>query len=152
GRARVTEIGQAHQMLGPLLGPAAAIVFAAALLMSGLSSSITAGMAGGSIFSGIFGEPFDIKDIHSRIGAAGTLAAATGLVFVIGDPFRGLVVSQMLLSMQLPITIVTQIRLTSSPAVMGRYANGPGLKVLLWTVAAVVIGLNGLLLKALIFG
>lgn len=152
GRARVTEIGQAHQMLGPLLGPAAAIVFAVALLMSGLSSSITAGMAGGSIFSGIFGESYDIKDLHSRIGAAGTLAAATAIVFVVGDPFRGLVVSQMLLSMQLPITIVTQIRLTSSREVMGNYANGPGLKVLLWTVAAVAIGLNVLLVKALIFG
>jgi manganese transport protein len=152
GRTRVTEIGQAHDMLGPLLGPAAAVVFALALLLSGLSSSITAGMAGGSIFSGIFGESYDIKDLHSRIGAVGTLIAATAVVFVIGDPFRGLVVSQMLLSMQLPITIVTQIRLTSSPAVMGNYANSGGLKVLLWTVAAVVIGLNVLLLKALIWG
>ncbi|MGZ5469984.1 MAG: divalent metal cation transporter, partial [Candidatus Aminicenantales bacterium] len=70
----------------------------------------------------------------------------------IGNPFRGLVVSQMLLSMQLPITIVTQIRLTSSTAVMGNYANSGGLKLLLWTVAAVVIGLNVLLLKALIWG
>jgi len=152
GRIRVTEIGQAHQMLGPLLGSAAAIVFALALLLSGLASSITAGMAGGSIFSGIFGESYDIKDLHSRIGAVGTLIAATAVVFFIGNPFRGLVVSQMLLSMQLPITIVTQIRLTSSPAVMGNYANSGGLKVLLWTVAAVVIGLNVLLLKALIWG
>ncbi len=152
GRTRVTEIGQAHDMLGPLLGPAAAVVFALALLLSGLASSITAGMAGGSIFSGIFGESYDIKDLHSRMGAAGTLIAATAVVFFIGNPFRGLVVSQMLLSMQLPITIVTQIRLTSSPAVMGNYANRTGLKVLLWTVAAVVIGLNVLLLKALIWG
>ncbi|MGZ5479431.1 MAG: Nramp family divalent metal transporter [Candidatus Aminicenantales bacterium] len=152
GRVRVTEIGQAHQMLGPLLGSAAAIVFALALLLSGLASSITAGMAGGSIFSGIFGESYDIKDLHSRIGAAGTLIAATAIVFFIGNPFRGLIVSQMLLSMQLPITIVTQIRLTSSTAVMGNYANSGGLKVLLWTVAAVVIGLNVLLLKALIWG
>src|SRR5665647_11019 len=152
GRIRVTEIGQAHQMLGPLLGSAAAIVFALALLLSGLASSITAGMAGGSIFSGIFGEYYDIKDLHSRIGAVGTLIAATAVVFFIGNPFRGLVVSQMLLSMQLPITIVTQIRLTSSTAVMGNYANSGGLKVLLWTVAAVVIGLNVLLLKALIWG
>lgn len=150
GRAPVTEIGQAQRLLGPLLGPAAAAVFAVALLLSGLSSSITAGMAGGSIFAGLFGEPYDIKDLHSRMGAAGTLVAATAVIFLIGDPFRGLIVSQMLLSMQLPITVVTQIRLTSSPKVMGAYANGPALKVLLWTVAAVVIGLNALLLKALI--
>jgi manganese transport protein len=152
GGAPVTELGQAQKMLGPLVGPAAAVVFALALLLSGLSSSITAGMAGASIFAGIFGESYDIKDLHSRLGAAGTLVAATAVIFLIGDPFRGLVVSQMLLSMQLPFTIVTQIRLTSSPKVMGKYANGTGLKVLLWTVAAVVIGLNVLLLKALILG
>ena len=152
GRAPVTELGQAQKMLGPLVGPAAAVVFALALLLAGLSSSITAGMAGASIFAGIFGESYDIKDLHSRIGAAGTLVAATAVIFLIGDPFRGLVVSQMLLSMQLPFTIVTQIRLTSSPKVMGKYANGRALQALLWTVAAVVIGLNVLLLKALILG
>lgn len=152
GRAPVTELGQAQKMLGPLVGPAAAVVFALALLLAGLASSITAGMAGASIFAGIFGESYDIKDLHSRIGAAGTLVAATAVIFLIGDPFRGLIVSQMLLSMQLPFTIVTQIRLTSSPEVMGKYANGRGLQALLWTVAAVVIGLNVLLLKALVLG
>lgn len=150
GRAPVTEIGQTQRMLGPLLGPAAALVFALALLLSGLASSITAGMSGGIIFAGMFGESYDIKDLHSRVGAAGTLIAATAAVFLIGDPFRGLIVSQMLLSMQLPITIVTQVRLTSSREVMGKYANGTGLKVLLWAVAAVVVGLNVFLLKALI--
>jgi len=152
GRAPVTEIGQAQRMLGPLLGPAAALVFALALLLAGLASSITAGMSGGIIFAGMFGESYDIKDVHSRIGAAGTLIAATAAVFLIGDPFRGLIVSQMLLSMQLPITIVTQVRLTSSPAVMGKYANGTALKILLWAVAAVVIGLNAFLLKILVLG
>jgi manganese transport protein len=152
GRAPVTEIGQAQRLLGPLLGPAAAAVFALALLLSGLSSSITAGMAGGSIFAGIFGEAYDIKDPHSRLGAAGTLVVATVIVFLISDPFQALVISQILLSVQLPITIVTQIRLTSSPKVMGKYANGTGLKMLLWAVAAVVIGLNVLLLKALVLG
>jgi manganese transport protein len=152
GRPPVTELEQAQRMLGPLAGPAAALVFAVALLLSGLASSITAGMSGATIFAGIFGESYDIKDLHSRVGAAGTLVAATAVVFVVGDPFRGLVVSQMLLSMQLPVTIVTQVRLTSSREVMGGYANGPTLKLLLWTVATVVIGLNVFLLKALIWG
>jgi len=152
GRAPVVDLEQAHRLLAPLAGPAAAVVFAAALLLSGLSSSITVGMAAGTIFAGLFGEPYDIKDLHSRIGAAGTLAAAAAIVFFVRDPFRALIVSQMLLCVQLPFTIVTQIRLTSSPKVMGRYANPPALKVLLWAVAAVVIGLNLALLKMLIFG
>ena len=58
----------------------------------------------------------------------------------------------MLLSVQLPITIVSQIKLTSSPAVMGEYANRWGLKVILWTVSAVVIALNLLLLVSLLTG
>ena len=58
----VTELSQAEQMLRPLLGSTAATVFALALLMAGIASSITAGMAGGSIFAGIFGEPFNSSD------------------------------------------------------------------------------------------
>ncbi len=89
GRSPVTELGQAQKMLGPLVGPAAAVVFALALLLSGLSSSITAGMSGATIFAGIFGESYDIKDLHSRVGAAGTLVAATAVIFLIGDPSGG---------------------------------------------------------------
>jgi manganese transport protein len=152
GHGQVTEIGQAQRMLGPLLGTAAAVVFAVALLLSGVASLVTAGIAGGSIFTGFFGESYDIKDPHTRIGAVGTLVAATLIIFLIRDPFQGLIISQMILSLQLPFTIVTQIRLTSSKKVMGRYANPPGLKVILWTVAAAVIGLNVLLLKAWLTG
>ena len=55
----VTEISQAQEMLVPLLGPVAAILFAIAFLFAGVASSVTAGMAGGSIFAGIFAEPYD---------------------------------------------------------------------------------------------
>lgn len=146
GRGPVRELAEAQKMLGPLLGPAAAAVFAVALILAGFSSSVTAGMAGGSIVAGMFGEPYDIKDLHSRVGAAGTLGAAALAVFAVRDPFRGLLLSQMLLSVQLPVTIVAQIRLTSSRKVMGPYANPPKLKAVLWSVAAVVIALNLLLL------
>jgi manganese transport protein len=150
GKLRVTEIEQAHDMLGPLVGHTAAVVFAAALLLAGLASSVTAGMAGSTIVAAMFGETYDIKDLHSRLGAAFTLVAATAVVFFIGDPFKALLLSQMLLSVQLPITIVTQIRLTSSRAVMGRYANSPLLQVILWAVAAMIIALNLMLARSLI--
>jgi manganese transport protein len=129
GKSPVTEIEQAHDMLGPLVGGTAALVFAFALILAGLSSTVTAGMAGSTVFAAIFGETYDIKDFHSRIGAGLTLAAATAGIFFIGDPFKALLLSQMLLSVQLPITIITQIRLTSSSAVMGKYENSPFLKV-----------------------
>ncbi len=150
GKMRITELEQAHDMLGPLVGPTAAVVFALALLLAGLASSVTAGMAGSTIFAAMFGETYDIKDLHSKLGAGVTLILATAGIFLVADPFKALLLSQMLLSVQLPITIITQIRLTSSHAVMGRYANPPLLRVLLWAVAAVVIALNVMLARALI--
>lgn len=138
----VTELDQAKEMLEPLLGGGAGIVFALALLFAGIASSVTSGMAGGSIVAGIFGEPYDIKDSHSRLGVAGGLVAALILIFLINDPFHGLIFSQMLLSIQLPLTIVMQIYLTSSTKVMGKFANKRGDKILLAVLAAIVISLN----------
>jgi len=143
---QVSELQQAHEMLHPLLGSHAAIVFAVALLFSGISSSITSGMAAGSIFSGFIGEPYDIKDNHSRLGVAISLLFALGIIFLITDPFRGLVYSQMLLSMQLPITIFLQIYLTSSKRVMKQHANGMMFKAALVAIGGVVTFLNVMLL------
>ncbi|MBP2667377.1 MAG: Mg2+/Co2+ transporter, partial [Firmicutes bacterium] len=146
----VSELEQAAQMLAPLLGKAAAVVFALALLFSGLASSVTAGMAGGSIFAGGFGEAYDINRDHTRRGVLLTLCVAALLIFFITDPFKGLVYSQMLLSLQLPWTIFLQIRLTSSTAVMGKYANRPKTAVILWVIGAIVTGLNVMLLVELL--
>jgi manganese transport protein len=142
----VSSLPQAQLMLRPLLGSAAAAVFALALLFSGLSSSVTAGMAGGSIFAGMFGEPYDSKDGHTRWGILITYVGALFLIFLVHDPLRGLLISQMLLSIQLPWTIVTQISLTSSRKVMGRFANTGVERLCLWVVAGVVVALNALLL------
>jgi len=141
-KTTVTDLAQAEQMLKPLLGNAASIVFAVALLFAGLSSSITAGMAGGSIFAGVFSEPYNIKDRHSRIGVLLTMIPATVIIFLIRSPFDGLIYSQMLLSVQLPITIFALIFLTSSEKVMGKYANSKGGKVILWAIGLVVTVLN----------
>ncbi len=105
----VTELQQANHLLTPLLGSNAAVVFAVALLFSGLSSSITSGIAAGTIFAGMFREPYDIKDNHSRLGVLISLLPATALIFLIADPFKGLILSQMILSIQLAFTIFLQI-------------------------------------------
>ncbi|HUT85002.1 MAG TPA: Nramp family divalent metal transporter [Thermodesulfobacteriota bacterium] len=142
----VTELPQAEATLRPLLGSAAALVFAIALLFAGFSSSITATMAGGSIFAGIFQEPFDIKDSHSRTGAFITLAGALLIIFFISDPFKGLIWSQIALSIQLPWTIFAQVFLTSSSQVMGKFANRVWDKILLVSIAVIVSFLNVMLL------
>jgi manganese transport protein len=138
----VAELQQAKNMLEPLLGTNAAVVFAIALLMAGIASTITSAMAGGSIFAGFFGEPFDMKDNHSRLGVLISLIPALLVIFVISNPFKGLIYSQMLLSIQLPITIFTQIYLTSSRKVMSKYANSLPLTVFLLLIGSVVTFLN----------
>ena len=142
----VGSLEQAQNMLRPLLGNASAIIFALALLFAGVSSSVTAGMAGGSIFAGLYKEPFDIHDNHTKLGVAITLIGGLTAIFFIKDTFQGLVWSQMLLSIQLPITVFLQIYLTSSKKVMGAYANSTSSKIVLWTIAVIVAILNILLL------
>jgi len=143
---QVTELQQAKDLLIPLLGGNASNVFAIALLFAGVASTITSGMAAGSIFAGMFNEPYDIKDSHSRVGVAISLVAATALIFIIGDPFRGLVLSQMFLSMQLPFTIFFQARLTSSERVMGKYKNTIFTRTLIYLLGTIVTVLNVMLL------
>ncbi|MCI2061923.1 MAG: Nramp family divalent metal transporter [Eubacteriaceae bacterium] len=142
----VSDLAQAGAVLSPLMGNASSVIFAIALLFAGISSSITAGMAGGSIFAGIFGEPYDIHDSHSKWGVLITMIPAVVIIMFVSSPFQGLIYSQMLLSIQLPITVFAQIYLTSSKKVMGKYANSTKDKILLWVIAATVTALNVMLL------
>ncbi|MFA5010432.1 MAG: Nramp family divalent metal transporter [Ignavibacteria bacterium] len=138
----VSELEQAKSLLEPLLGNYAAIIFAVALLFAGFASSITSGMAGGSILAGMFGEPYDINDSHSKLGVGISLIAALIIILFISNPFKGLIISQMILSIQLPFTIFLQIYLTSSKKIMGKHANNVFTKYLLLLIAAVVTYLN----------
>ena len=143
---QVEELQQAKSLLDPLLGNNAGLIFALALLMAGISSTITSGMAAGSIFAGIFGESYHIKDIHSRIGVLLSLGVALVIIFFIDNPFYGLIISQMILSIQLPFTVFLQVGLTSSKKVMGKYANSCWSSFVLYTIAIIVSVLNIMLL------
>jgi manganese transport protein len=145
----VNELQQANHLLVPLLGNNAAVVFAVALLFSGIASTITSGIAAGSIFAGMYKEPYDIKDNHSRVGVAISLVIAFGLILLITNPFQGLIISQMILSVQLPFTIFLQVYLTSSEKVMGKYKNTTFSKVTLYLLGIIVTVLNVVLLISL---
>jgi len=142
----VTDLEQAERLLRPIAGDWAAWVFALALLFAGLASSVTAGMAGGSIYAGMFGKEYDTKNSQTLLGCGITLLGALVVIFCLSDPFKGLIYSQMLLSIQLPITILLQICLTSSSRVMGSHANGRLELFALSIVAMGVIALNIMLL------
>ncbi len=147
---RATEFEDAQHLLTPLLGAGAGVVFAIALLMAGVASSVTSGMAGGTITAGIFCEPYNIRDNHSRIGVVGSLGIALFCILLVDDPFRGLILSQMLLSVQLPLTVAAQIYLTSSRKVMGRHANTKSTNIILCAFGGIVVVLNGLLLVSMV--
>lgn len=142
----VNDLQQAKSLLDPLLGNNAGVVFALALLFAGISSTMTSGIAAGSIFAGMYDEPYNKNDIHSRLGVVISLGIALLIIFVINNPFKGLIISQAILSLQLPITVFVQVRLTSSEKVMGKYANRPFTKCVLYIIAGIVTFLNILLL------
>lgn len=134
----VNDLAKAAATLSPILGTASTVIFAVALLFAGLSSSITAAMAAGTISAGMFGEEYDIHDRHSSIGVVACMVAATLVCLVVRDTFQGLVLSQALLSLQLPITVFLQVYLTSSERVMGRWKNSTATKVALIVIGVLV--------------
>lgn len=141
----VDALQDASLLLQPLLGDHAVMVFAIALLFAGIASTITSGMAAGSIFAGIYREPYDIKDNHSRWGVLLSLLLALAIIMFVSDPFMGLIYSQMVLSIQLPITIFLQVYLTSSKKVMGKYKNRLSTKCMLYLLGGIVTILNVML-------
>lgn len=145
-RVTVTELSQVTETIRPIFGNLSATVFALGLVFAGLSSSVTAAMAGGSVFAGIYREPFDIADNHSRVGVLVTILGGIVAIILLKNPFTGILWSQVVLSLQLPFTIFPLIFLTSSRRVMGVYANTRFGKSVLWIVGLIVVGLNVALL------
>jgi|WetSurMetagenome_2_1015567.scaffolds.fasta_scaffold17336_4 manganese transport protein len=142
----VKDILQAAQTLKPLAGDLARLLFGVALLCAGLSSSITACLAGGTVFTGFLGKEIDPQKVWFRAGVLITALPALAILMVTRDVFQTLIWSQVVLSMQLPFTVLPLILLTRSSRVMGEYANGKTESILLYMTFTVLVVLNGLLL------
>lgn len=142
----IATLQQASSMLTPIAGRLSGIIFAFALFCAGISSSITAGIAGGSIFAGFFKEPYDNEDQHSITGVLLALVVAAVILLFINDPLKALIYSQVALSIQLPLTAYLLVSLTSSKKVMGGYVNSPVMKIVLWLICVIITVLNILLL------
>lgn len=145
----VDDLAQAGELLTPILGSLSAHIFGVALLFAGIAASLTSSMAGGCIFAGMLGEPYDSADRHTKIGSLLTMVPAFLIIVFISSPFEGLIWSQAFLSMQLPFTIFTQLYLTSSKRVMGKYANKIYTRIILWAIGLTVTFFNVLLLQDL---
>ena len=140
----VTEIQQAHQLLAPLLGTAlASALFAIALLASGQSSTLTGTFAGQIVMEGFLNlrvRPW----LRRLITRSVAIIPAVITVSTSGDEgtYRLLILSQVILSMQLPFAIIPLIRFTNDRGRMGEFANRTWVKILAWTSAVLIIGLN----------
>jgi manganese transport protein len=143
----VTEIQQAHELLTPLLGAGAAgVIFAVALLCSGQSSTLTGTLAGQVVMEGFLNfrmQPW----LRRLITRAIAIIPAAITIYLAGEKstLGLLLLSQAVISMQLPFAIVPLIRFTNDRQRMGMFANAAWVQVLAWITAAIVIGLNSML-------
>lgn len=142
----VTDVIQAADTLRPLAGNLAELLFAVALICAGISSSITACLTGGTVFSGFLGKEIDPQNSWFRAGVLISAVPAIILILFLKDTFSALIWSQVVLSIQLPLTIIPLILLTRSRRVMGAYANKRFENLLLYVCGAIIIFLNVLLL------
>jgi len=143
----VTTIEQAHQTLGPLLGPMAATVFAVALLCSGLSSSTVGVMAGQVIIEGFLDIKFSIflRRLITIIPAL--VVIALGL-----DPLKILILSQVVLSFALPFALIPLLVLTNRASVMKSFVSARRTRVAGWCAVGIILTLNVVLLGQMALG
>jgi manganese transport protein len=143
----VTTIEQAHQTLGPLLGPMAATVFAVALLCSGLSSSTVGVMAGQVIIEGFLDIKFSIF-LRRLI----TIVPALVVIAVGLDPLKILILSQVVLSFALPFALIPLLVLTNRASVMKSFVSARRTRVAGWCAVGIILTLNIVLLGQMALG
>ncbi|MGA3304203.1 MAG: Nramp family divalent metal transporter [Methylovirgula sp.] len=141
GHSDVAEIQTAYHTLAPLFGAAAASIFLVSLLASGVSSSAVGTMAGQMIMQGFIGFriPVWIRRLVTMIPAF--IVVAIGV-----DATRALVLSQVILSIALPVPMIALLLFTQRTDLMGPFANGRGTRIAAWTGTGLVLVLNAILL------
>ncbi len=148
GHHDVAEIGNAYQLLTPLLGTTlASTLFAVALLASGQNSTITGTLAGQIVMEGFLDIrlPAWLRRLITRLIA---IVPAVIVTAMYGEKGTGalLILSQVILSLQLSFAVVPLVLFTSDRKKMGPFVNGPLLTTTAWSIAVVIMGLNAWLL------
>ena len=158
GHENVADIGDAYKLLTPVLqsiSPAAgaalaSTLFAVALLASGQNSTLTGTLAGQIVMEGFLNirlRPW-LRRLITRLVAIIPAAIVAGLYGERGAT-ELLILSQVVLSLQLPFAVIPLVQFTSERGKMGRFANAPWLSVCSWLVAIVIVALNAWLLYLL---
>ena len=150
----VTEIQQAHELLTPLLGTTlASSLFAVALICAGQSSTLTGTLAGQIVMEGFL--QFKILPVLRRL-ITRLIAIIPAVIVISLKGERGsydlLILSQVILSMQLPFAVIPLIQFTSDRGLMGTFASKLWVKTLAWISATVIVGLNANLVVKILSG
>lgn len=144
GQTAVADLGDAHRLIGPLLGAGIApVLFAVALLACGLNSTVTATLAGQAVMEGF---------LHLRIAPwarrlitrALAILPAAGVTILYGTEGMGelLILTQVVLSLQLSFAVVPLVAFTTQRAKMGALTAPLWLGILAWVIAGAIILLN----------
>ena len=148
GRTEVAEIQEAYQLLTPMLGAGlASTLFAVALLAAGQNSTVTGTLAGQIVMEGFLKIrlPVWLRRLVTRLIAIVPAATVAALYGESGTA-RLLILSQVVLSLQLPFAVWPLVRFTSDRKLMGGFVNGPVMKAVAWAICFIVIALNVTLL------
>jgi manganese transport protein len=146
GHPEVAEIETAYHTLTPLLGAAAAGIFLISLIASGVSASTVGTLAGQMIMQGFVG--FRIPLWLRRLV---TMLPAFAVIALGANPTRALVISQVVLSIALPLPMISLIIFTSRADVMGAFANRRLTRVIAISATALVLALNAVLIYQSLF-
>jgi len=148
----ITSIEQASATLKPLAGPLAGLLFAIALVFAGVGSSITSSMAEANVITGFLGKPEDPRTLLYRLSVFITAIPSFVIILLGIDTFKILIFSQVVLSIQLPFTLLPLLILCRSRKVMGGFRSGTGEFIAAVIISAIVIALNLYLLYSTLAG
>jgi manganese transport protein len=146
GRTDVQEIEQAYELLAPMLGVGlASTLFAVALLASGINSTVTATLAGQIVMEGFLRLRLRIAPWMRRLLTRGIAIVPVVVVTAVygeAGTARLLVLSQVVLSMQLPFAVIPLVRFVGDKTRMGALVAPRWLLTLAWVIAGVIVVLN----------
>ncbi len=148
----VDSIEQASETLKPIAGPLAGFLFAVALVFAGVGSSITSSMAEVNVITGFLGKPEDPRTLLYKISVFITAIPSFIIILSGMDTFRILIFSQVVLSIQLPFTLIPLLILCRNSLIMGGFRSSIKEFSAAVVISAIVIALNVYLLYSTVFG
>ncbi|MFH0781385.1 MAG: Nramp family divalent metal transporter [Pseudomonadota bacterium] len=148
----VDSIEQASETLKPLAGPVAGFIFAVALVFAGVGSSVTSSMAEVNVITGFLGKPEDPRTFLYKISVFITAIPSFVIILYGMDTFRILIFSQVVLSIQLPFTLIPLLLLCRNRGLMESFRSGTREFSAAVAISAIVIALNIYLLYSTVTG